>query len=239
MSFKKLILPSGGLYYHLKSFRYQKNWTPFVTQLNLWLSPLLENRKVLILGSSAGYCLTDELLIQTKTFDCFDQDPLAPFFWKRHHQTHPKTFFKGEMISWLFSAMNPSHGSPDLENYDLILFNNVLGQLGFESELPTEFFAQLKQRLGQLNVAWVSYHDLYSVKLPHGRPSIDLDDPELKDITTLKSWLSRHYPKQSLQIWDHGTDHQLSDNQSEKRSFIWPIAPKQLHLIEGVAHLQG
>ena len=75
--------PAGGFRYHLRAFQYSNTlWTPFRNALGLWLESWNpRSKKLLIIGSSAGYSLTDEWLDQFEQVTCLDPDPLAKLLY--------------------------------------------------------------------------------------------------------------------------------------------------------------
>lgn len=250
MSLKNIFHPSGGLYYHLKAFRYQSQWASFKKELNNWLKIYFENRKrVLILGSSAGYCLSDETLSLAHSFDCFDQDSLAPYLWRKQHHQQPRTFFSRDVCQWLIDSNENQRAEkgPKIEDYDLILFNNFLGQLRFDQRLndpaKPDFLMLLREKLLLMPSDWLSYHDLYSFhsqrKLEFRQTLKKIPDSPV-DEGVLQTWLfealsegSRKHHKR-IEIYDHepilpkikARDHRL---------FVWPLTPLNQHLIEGVS----
>lgn len=211
--------------------------------MNTWLEDWpTHSRKLLIVGSSGGYCLSGAWLARFDEITCLDPDPLARFFFSRQHPTIAKKSLHWDRRNVLddpkplrqleeFSQLIKAH--PDAT----ILFSNFLGQLGLlldhaEGDAP---LAVWKNELGRLlkDREWASFHDRLSgsLQLRFSQPYFSthrMTDPEI---------LRQFYPKplkaRSTELIDHDTEGFFQAEQ-EHAYFNWKLTRHFHHLIEGV-----
>lgn len=200
-----LIRPSGGLLYHWRARRHTRLWEPFRREIEQWLSSWnIPKKELVLVGPSAGYTLPRGWLEGFAQITAYDQDPLAPFFFKRQHPQANVTF-KQQNLFWRNAKLSLIPLKEVLERHpgSPILFSNVLGQVLLEG--PAEDFEWGVFLLGMRSLLkerrWASYHD----RLTH-------EHGEIIDHMTGGAWTE----------------------ELETRSFRWQLTPKSLHEIEGV-----
>lgn len=208
MNFRELFRPSGGIYYHLRAWRYRSLWRHFTEQVREWLEewrPAKVRRgDLLLLGPSAGYTLPREWLKQYARIIAVDVDPVAPYLFQKLHPECTVEFV-AENIFWrngrltLEPLKNIFMENPTAD----ILFSNVLGQVLLEGRVSeNEWLNFLKDLRGLLEGrTWASYHDLRS--------------------------------RQGREVIDHLMDSSWSTDLA-RRGTAWQVTPSKTHEIEFV-----
>ncbi|MBI3556031.1 MAG: hypothetical protein HY074_07195 [Deltaproteobacteria bacterium] len=128
-----LISPAGGLRYHWRALSHSKIlWSPFRSAIGEWLEGWQpRERRLILIGPSAGYCLTPKLLARFDEIVALEPDPVArvllPFRMK-----HPRltllsdSFFTSPDETVRLSGLQQMLNSyPD----SAVLFCNLLGML--------------------------------------------------------------------------------------------------------------
>lgn len=123
-----LICPSGGLGWHYRAFRYRRIWSPLLRNLDAWLATWRHNnRRLLILGASAGWCLPSRFLSRYEHITAVDMDPVAPTLFGLVHGLAIKR--SSTRIVWqridVFSELK---SIVDAYEDHAVLFSNILGQ---------------------------------------------------------------------------------------------------------------
>ena len=73
-------LLSGGIAWHWQAWRSRTLWSPSVQLISDWLEnqrPHQNQETLLLIGSSAGWMMSNTWLCQFKEIKTFDIDPLA------------------------------------------------------------------------------------------------------------------------------------------------------------------
>lgn len=250
MNYVSWLNPAGGVGYHLRAWRYStKQWGDFRTSLAGWLSLWQPKADSLVLvGSSAGYCLEFEFLKRFKKIVAIDPDPLArALFYTRHGR---KLSLVGTTLRWDHTDYFHDYAgrlSGDaltvfFSKYrdHAVLFCNVLGQLhclhdekSFETQLA-DWRMALQKNLESSE--WASFHDRLSGSVV---PTVDsrvffpqaLSNDELvRTFYQSTSTLATH--SNQIELTDHLTESLVLGN--SYTYFSWALAPGAIHLIEAV-----
>jgi hypothetical protein len=237
-SLPRLFDISGGLIWHARALRFRNQlWRPFRENIRQYLQAAPKHNSnshrnfdqkphqtLLLIGPSAGWCLTDDFLTVYPQIICIDPDPLAPllFDW-----VHGKALRKANVsLSWReedFFA-DPQRHLEGLAD-PIILFCNVAGQL-FLQDRPSnhveEVLVHMKHVLSGMD--WGSFHDLFSAPISQDLPMrLYPSKPEgqklLTDYGLSGAWL------------DHLTGELLPKG-NERLIIPWQLKPDRLHLVE-------
>lgn len=156
--------PSGGLTYHLKALRYRHSlWRPFRETVGLWLSTWTPPQtKLLLFGSSGGYCVPPAFLRKFSEVTCIEPDVFARMILRRRL---PRVRFA--TLYHLLNQVSFLEWQKFLHEHrdHAVLFSNVLGQLAFLQTSNIE--KALEQLFSALETSsWASFHDLFSTTEP-------------------------------------------------------------------------
>jgi len=163
--------PSGGLRWHWRAWRSQRQWQGTCEHMAQWLASVQPAcDELLLLGPSAGWLLPSAFLARFKQVHCWDIDPLAPFLFAHRHGAALRaasvhwTYQRGDAWANL-DALLAAHPQA------AVLFDNLLGQLRFHgpsngSEAAAHV-AAVERRISRLRRSlggreWGSVHDLLS-----------------------------------------------------------------------------
>ncbi len=225
--------PSGGWWWHARAWRHQGLWrttTEHIQDACLQTAPAA--RRLVIIGASAGWMMSDAWLTRYPELETWDIDPWAGtlFNWRhgralrqgRVRWTHHTADAWAQADAWL-------HTPEDT----VFWFDNVLGQLRFTLGL-----AQARARIQDVKrmmrgARWGSVHDRYSGPLEEARAAnpgawrshsgIDLDERIAQD------WL--HAWGAQAPWLDHLTD-QVFASGTPVLQLAWPIRPRFGHWLE-------
>lgn len=232
--------PAGGLRYHLKARRYRQNlWQDFINDLNLGLNTWQpQSKKLLLIGPSAGYSLTDSFLSRFEQIDAIEPDPVAPFIFRRIHPGIKVNWHKGDYFA-------PQKNHFKIRKFDellskfpdsAILFCNFLGQLAVLykfSPLSFQVFkVDITKRLNDRE--WASYHDRMSGA--HG-PTISPEEENFVDEKSLGEIAESFYHLDAdgaTEFVDHETEGLFAGRQ--RKYMNWSLTPDEFHLIELTHH---
>ena len=154
--------PTGGLWWHARAFRSQRAWQSTTQAIEDWLlkhSP--QAKRLVIVGASAGWMLSQTWLRSFKEVHTWDVDPWArPLFHWRHGKALRQSnvqWVHHECDAWMSDRAWQDAG-PDT----LYWFDNVLGQLPL-----IMLKEEAQQRIHAIHVAlkkthWGSIHDRFS-----------------------------------------------------------------------------
>lgn len=153
---------TGGLRYHVRAWRYGSTlWQPHRHSVERWLAHALpldpERARLLLIGPSAGYSLSDAWLSRLHQVWWVEPDPLARLLFAHRLRR------LGVRSQAVTSLSQLARLRPAVTTDVPVLFANVLGQLAFAARS-----ARAAERLRrQLAVcvegrAWASYHDRWS-----------------------------------------------------------------------------
>lgn len=167
---------TGGLRWHVRALRQQREWAQFVA----WVAGVWEQRELtvhnpstpkkegnihplLLLGPSAGWTLPAPLLAGFDPLIAVDVDPFAPLLFR----TRFRGGLKNRTLIWL--KQDFMQHLPDLLNRwpdAIVMFANCLGQQGLlhdSSETAESGIDRLTVLL--TGRRWFSYHDRLSFTL--------------------------------------------------------------------------
>lgn len=213
-----LFHPSGGLGYHLRAWRFgDVLWHEFRRTVAGWLAQWAPPTGHLVLvGPSAGYLLEADFLARFARVTALEPDPVARWLFGRR--------FPGQAIAWRGPLEHPAR-LPQCYPDAAYLFCNLLGQRLQASQ--ANWAATLCEALAGRH--WASYHELVSTRR---RPD-SLESLEQDRLVPLEDLLTRFWRGGELEIVDHGTWGLCP--QAPRRYAIWPLAPRQYHLVEWLA----
>lgn len=247
-----LLLPSGGLRYHVRALRHRAAWAPFRDRLarflvDDWAPP--RGRPLLLVGCSAGWCLPLDVIAHLGNAGVIacDVDPLALWILSRRLRpllptTTPLTTRTGDALgvdggppggrrtpgAALAAVL---HDHPDAN----VLFCNVWGQVIFDvTDDVTR--ARWKQALPRLlhGRTWASFFDRVSGPVaPDVDAARERSDRSLPDDALVDRFYARApTPLSTFSLVDHGTEDLFVD--LPRLHLAWQLAPGAHHLIEAV-----
>jgi hypothetical protein len=238
--------PAGGLRYHLRAYRFQRQlWQPFRWGLGEWLLGWQPPEKTLVLvGPSGGYCLQPFILERFERVICLEPDPVARAVFRRRISRAPLEhrpelgFITDDRL-----VEHPERLVALLEEVGdaAILFSNVIGQLKVllgvsDRNAPEIVRAREAVREAIRGRSFASFHDRVS-----GRLRLDLDPPLLVDrritdeeiLTELYGVTGLGASLEAAELLDHLTEGTFPDDLPHAY-FVWELIPGTFHLIEGV-----
>jgi hypothetical protein len=225
-SLSRLFDATGGLIWHARALRSRRSlWRPFLDEVSSFLDQAPPGHQNLVLvGPSAGWCLSDKFLQNFGSITCIDPDPLAPILFNFVHGAALRRS-RAKLI-WIDADFfaDPLLYLGQAED-QLVLFCNVAGQLFLNSQSQVEVEARLASIPNILSgYNWGSFHDLLSAPiqqaLPARRLSSKLDGERvISDYGQGGTWL------------DHWTANFLPA-EVPRVIIPWQLKPKRLHLVE-------
>lgn len=225
--------PSGGWWWHARAWRHQKLWQPTMAQLEHWWGQTAAPaQRLVIIGASAGWMMSDQWLTRYPQVETWDIDPWARvlFSW-RHGRA-----MRQAQVRWTHHTGDAWARTDDwlhTRQDSVFWFDNVLGQLRFTLAL-----AQARKRIADVKhmmegTRWGSVHDRYSGPLRKAQLSgvtawrsergIDLDARPSQD------WL--HAWGAQAPWLDHLTE-QVFEAGTPVLNLAWPIRPHFGHWLE-------
>jgi len=220
--------PSGGLVWHWRALWRRRYWTDFIdavaVELARWQPP---QRKLLLLGPSAGWCLPSDFLIRFESIHAIDLDPLAERIFRFNHgralhRAGAHLTFELENIFTSFDALI------DRFHDHAILFPNMLGQHIYhvaDTDTARLEIEAVKTKLAHRH--WASIHDRLSGKIRSGRP---LPSP-LRINEAIKPDRLAETLGLTGEWVDHLTTHVLPE-ESERRIVGWRLLDDWMHIVE-------
>ena len=245
MNLKSILNPAGGLYYHLKAWRYKRKlWPPFITSINNFLCNWVpQNRNLVIFGGSGGYCLSPEFLSQFSNIVLIDPDPLAGIIFSARFQITIQVVQKNYLTDELNEQTSPfDQIMQDFPNH-AFLFSNILGQLPYLTNWQndrTVYVDSIKQSLASLirTREWASFHDLLSFHFKTAHPLLcwpllikASSNEEIINNMQRQNQMRPH----NIHVVDHLTENLFASTE-RKEKFYWQRTPHSLHIIEAAAH---
>ena len=227
-----LMNPAGGLRYHWRAVRHAHRWASFTQPLAEWLDAWQPTAdQLLLVGPSAGWCLSDDLFARFRRIDVLEPDPFGWLILSRRLHAlglrahwHEHDYLTADPIRVEQLAPNfPEHA---------ILFCNVLGQVRFlypELDDPARATAwkdALTRSLAERE--WASFHDRLSGPIA---PRI-MDHAAVSAAGLTDQQLAAAFYEGEGQLVSHGTEAICPE--LSRRYFGWQIVPEQFHLIEAV-----
>lgn len=227
-----LFNPAGGLRYHWRALRHSRRWNSFTVPLTQWLDAWQPTSdQILLVGPSAGWCLTDDLFGRFRRIDVLEPDPFGWMILSRRLHAlgirahwHENDYLTADPVRVEQLAPNfPDH---------TILFCNVLGQVKFlhpeleDAGRATEWKAALTGSLAKRE--WASFHDRLSGPIA---PRI-MDHAAVSAAGLTDHQLAATFYEGEGQLVSHGTEGIFPE--LTRRYFGWEITPGEYHLIEAV-----
>lgn len=245
MGLAALLQSGGGLVYHLRAERHRDTlWRPFREGLERVLEPWARDastraERLLIVGSSAGHCLSLRVLRTFREVAIIEPDPVARWLFQRRFGAvdvvdvdvlvEGSSAVRMERLEALLAARPRT----------TILFANVLGQWaslrGIDEDGPA-FLAE-KRRLAEVLARrdWLTFHDRLSGPLA---PRVTRPVPfahRASDEELLDALYGLPATAGPIELVDHLVD-ELTDARAPHTYLAWSITPTQHHVIEIAGH---
>lgn len=244
---------SGGLTYHLRALRYQNSlWLPFKATLRDWLTQWNPSeRRLTILGSSAGHCFPFETLSRFDSITLNDPDRFAT---KLFIQRASRWISPDQIQLSTDDLLSPdANGQFDWslteEGLDkfrdtALLFTNCLGQIPFLSPLPEEhpvernvarfipWRRELEKHLARRTGSWCTYHDVYSSDVAPGILAPTPLDADRYANFSARNVFQNDDTSDPITLQDHFMEGFMPTHPRHRMS--WQLLPKRWHLIEGL-----
>jgi hypothetical protein len=230
-------LLSGGIAWHWQAWRSRHLWFPSVRLISNWLEnqgPHQKQETLLLIGSSAGWMMSNHWLCQFKEIKTFDIDPLAATLFKWNHGRALRE--KG--IQLCCHTQDALAALPQLLNQHpnaVVFFDNLLGQLRFTCNNLEDAEKKLKQvRSDLVGRSWGSLHDRMSgaieeIHIQHGsvRPLHTIG--HLKKDSEIQAWLNQIHAKSP---WlDHLT-HDVFPDETKVENMTWAFSRTYWHWLQ-------
>lgn len=222
----------GGLIYHARALRHRRLWRGFIETARGWQDAWRPDAESLVIvGPSAGYTLSLGMLARfnarSGSIVALEPDPLARWLLRKRFAA----------LNWQFESIDvfaPGGLQTIAQRFPgaALLFSNVIGQqLQHDAAHARQWRAQLHQHLAAHH--WASYHDVISTAQAPARPhdALRADTP-----LSLEDLLANFWPGGELALTDHNCLH-LGTQPAHYA--LWPITPRQHHLIEWTTHMPG
>lgn len=217
---------TGGVFWHMRALVARHTfWTPFRVEVEAWLASWKPSqRRLLLIGPSAGWCLPDSFLTRFDHIDAVDIDPHAPRLFSLVHGGALRR--AGVSLAWSSADFfaNPAAvlaAYPDAA----VLFCNIAGQRCIQVADATAVEAEMLRLRGLLKGrSWASFHDLLSAKV-----SVALEPRDLARSMDAYTLLSSY--GLGGEWFDHLTGALLPED-APRRILPWRFKRDRLHLIE-------
>jgi hypothetical protein len=236
-----IISESGGIIYHIKALKHHDSvWKPYKKRLESWLLETWNppsDQPLILIGPSAGWCLTQKFLDRFENVTAYDIDPLALFLLKKR--------FKHAIIRTCRQDALDIHANPAAEALRVILretpqnpsilFCNLWGQVFLdeksESMLP-RWRRELESILNGKN--WASFYDRVSGEVS---PHVTIGNEHSSKSLTNQELIDRFYgspnePRATTELLDHSTGGFFTD--LPRLHLHWELQPGRHHLIEAI-----
>jgi hypothetical protein len=227
-----LFNPAGGLRYHWRAVRHSRRWASFTVPLAQWLDAWQpESDQLLLVGPSAGWCLSDELFARFRRIDVLEPDPFAWLILSRRLHALGLRARWHEVDYLTADPVRVEQLAPNFPD-SAILFCNVLGQVKFlhpeleDAQRASAWKDALVQSLDGRE--WATFHDRLSGSIA---PRI-MDHAAVSAAGLTDLQLAATFYEGGGQLISHGTEGLFPE--LTRRYFGWQIAPEQYHLIEAV-----
>ena len=250
MSFKHLLGPTGGLFYHWTASRNARaRWRPFRSQVRDWLSDWHRQwpsgiQELVVFGPSAGWTLPMKDLEALPRLTFVEPDPFARFLLRKRFASQlqkPESEKSIEILSdpkllpWFSDEVGAFEQFVDSRPQAAFLFSNVLGQIALllsHSQAASRLQPAQDEFLNALEGrVWASYHDLYSTQSTHPPHLTTTAIPSFKGSeasTRISEIALATFPKAKA-LTDHETSWLSVGRRTEFA--LWPLSRKQTHLI--------
>jgi hypothetical protein len=230
-------LLSGGSVWHWQAWRSRQLWSPSVQLISKWLvneQALQKYDKLLLIGASAGWMMSNQWLCQFKEINTFDIDPLAASLFKWNHgkilhERGIKLSCHTQDALAVLPQLLVQHPNA------LIFFDNVLGQLRFTYSSLDATEKKLKKIKSDLQGrTWGSLHDRMSGSIERSPTGQSIIDPFhtkgfIKKDTEIQSWLMQ---MNALSPWlDHLTQDVFPD-ETEVHNLTWAFNQNYWHWLQ-------
>ena len=228
--------PSGGLLWHWRAWRSQKQWRPTAEQIATWLEQVNPHSSELILiGASAGWMMPSTWLQTFKKVMIWDIDGLAePLFRWRHGAALKASgttlaFHRADALANLGALLNTHPGA-------CVFFDNVLGQVRFHGsdlDAVADHILEITQTLKGRE--WGSLHDAFSGPVAPALNSQNLPARQLR-------LQGEGHAEKADQAWflklgakgewlDHLTSSVFAKG-TVVHHMAWPYRPKYCHWLQ-------
>ena len=223
---KKSADRTGGFFWHMRALVARQGlWTPFRHEVEAWLAGWKPpQRKLVLIGPSAGWCLPDSFLTRFDEIAAVDIDPAAPRLFGLVHGRALRR--AGVSLVWSNASFfaDPA-GVLDAHPQAAVLFCNVMGQRCIQVRDSAAVEAEMLHLRALLKGrSWASFHDLLS--------GIASEAPAPRSLDRAMSAYEL-LPSYGLggEWFDHLTG-QLLPADAPRRIMPWRFKRDRLHLIE-------
>lgn len=241
--------PAGGLRYHARGLRYSEGlWSPFRWHLGEWLyawNP--PEKKLVVVGSSAGWCIQPFFFERFEEVLCLEPDPVAHFLFRRRLRRaplDPRPRLRFESEDHLLGEPARLPALLEREGPTAVLFSNILGQVRvlLGSQGPDESpFAAVRDavRSSLAGRSWASFHDRVSGNPEPALAGTFTNDARLSDAEIVEHFYPVLEGSPARGIDRRGErellDHLTGDFFPSERphSYLkWELMPRVFHLVE-------
>jgi hypothetical protein len=243
---------SGGLRYHARGFRYGDSlWRPFRWHLAEWLYGWQPpERRLVLVGPSAGYCLEPLVLERFDEILCLEPDPVARFLFSRRIARAPlehRPKLRFESRDMLIEDPSRFQALLRAEGDVAVMFSNVLGQLRVLVEAEdararvAEIRAAILPSLGERS--WASFHDRVSGEHEPMLEGVAVAGARLSDAELVERFFPS-LPESAIgetagaELFDHLTRGIFPDT-APHAYLSWELMPRVFHLIESTFHARS
>ena len=242
-----LLSKSGGLLYHFKARSYSQTiWGPYINNVYSWLDAWKPKKdKLLLIGPSSGYSISNRFLNRFKHIDAIEIDPLARLLFS---YSHDKKIHWDKQDYFKFSSNNNFNESFNKisEKYadHAILFCNFLGQVSFLISNNEDRFLNFESALQEFvkERSWASYHDIFSINakakpimigdVSHVNLTVDINKNNVQFAKWLQNFIEP--PKNhEVVVNDHKTFN-FFEKTKNINYFAWELQPRQTNIIEAI-----
>ncbi|QID16916.1 hypothetical protein G3580_04240 [Nitrogeniibacter mangrovi] len=216
---------SGGLAYHWRAWRHgRRHWRAFHARVAEWLDGWRPGTGTLVLiGPSAGYALNAHFLHRFATHIALEPDPLARALLRYRFRGIRWHFEREDVFADPTALDRLAARHPDAA----FLFCNVVGQV-FDAEGLASW--QARHAAWFDAHAWASWHDVFSSdRAPHALPSAE---ERALPASQSAAVARRLWAGQRCRVEDHGS----FGWRPGATHALWPLTPRQWHVIGWVSH---
>lgn len=233
--------PGGGIYYHTRAlWRSKRLWSPFREQIGDWLADWLpqNQKKIVLVGPSAAYCLPPSFLETFQDVVGIDPDPLARLLFKKQFSKIRAHWEFHDYLGTTKARLDPAGLDHLLSEFShhAILFCNVLGQLPLYFKKNSSFETDFNNWKRYFNESmkgrcWASFHDRYSTA---SKPNNDR--LQTRSEISLEQLATKFFNSRDQAPRLHFNDHLTGGIMPEQsRIYLgWKFSGQCYHIVEAI-----